>query len=85
MTVTSAGGAVPQGSVARGALALINRYRKISAGSQPRCRYDPTCSEYAAEAIARYGAIKGTWMATKRIARCHPWGAHGYDPVPVKD
>lgn len=46
------------------------------------CRYVPTCSEYALIAIKKYGPIKGTWLAMKRIARCHPWGGHGYDPVP---
>jgi putative membrane protein insertion efficiency factor len=46
------------------------------------CRYNPTCSQYAIEAINKYGAIKGSWMGLKRILRCHPWGGHGYDPVP---
>lgn len=46
------------------------------------CRYSPTCSAYALEAIKNHGPWKGTWLATKRILRCHPWGGHGYDPVP---
>ena len=46
------------------------------------CRYTPTCSQYALEALQKYGAIKGGWLALKRIFRCHPWGGHGYDPVP---
>lgn len=46
------------------------------------CRYTPTCSQYAIEAINKYGALKGSWMGLKRILRCHPWGGHGYDPVP---
>ena len=48
----------------------------------PSCRYNPTCSSYAIVALRRYGAAKGGWLALKRIARCHPWGGHGYDPVP---
>lgn len=46
------------------------------------CRYAPSCSEYAIEALKKYGAFKGTWLAVKRISRCHPWGRSGYDPVP---
>ncbi len=48
----------------------------------PSCRYQPSCSQYAIEAIEKHGAIKGGWMAAKRLMRCHPWGGHGYDPVP---
>lgn len=46
------------------------------------CRYTPTCSQYAIEAIRKFGPFKGGWLAVKRIARCHPWGGHGHDPVP---
>jgi putative membrane protein insertion efficiency factor len=46
------------------------------------CRYTPTCSQYGIEAVKKYGALKGGYMAIKRILRCHPWGGHGYDPVP---
>jgi len=45
------------------------------------CRYHPTCSQYAIDAIEKYGAIKGGWKAVKRILRCHPWGGSGYDPA----
>ena len=47
-----------------------------------RCRYTPTCSQYAIDAVKKHGALKGTWLAVKRILRCHPWGGSGYDPVP---
>ncbi|PWG03352.1 membrane protein insertion efficiency factor YidD [Sphingosinicella humi] len=48
----------------------------------PSCRYTPSCSAYAITAIERYGALRGGWMAAKRLSRCHPWGGSGYDPVP---
>jgi len=48
----------------------------------PSCRFAPSCSEYAILAIRKYGAIKGSWLAGKRLMRCHPWGGSGYDPVP---
>lgn len=46
------------------------------------CRYQPTCSAYALEALEKHGGIKGTWLAARRIGRCQPWGGSGYDPVP---
>ena len=48
----------------------------------PTCRYAPSCSEYMIQAVRKYGAIKGSWLGTKRLMRCHPWGGSGYDPVP---
>jgi putative membrane protein insertion efficiency factor len=54
----------------------------ISPLTPPSCRFTPTCSQYAIEAIKKYGPFKGGWLALKRICRCHPWGGHGYDPVP---
>lgn len=48
----------------------------------PRCRFLPTCSEYALEAVRTHGALRGGWLALRRIGRCHPWGGDGYDPVP---
>ena len=56
--------------------------RFISPLTPPVCRYTPSCSHYAVEAIQSYGPLKGFWMATKRIISCNPWGGHGYDPVP---
>ena len=66
-------------------LALVRFYRKsISPLRPPCCRFIPTCSQYALEAIEKYGALKGGWLAFKRIMRCHPFyrGGKSYDPVP---
>lgn len=56
----------------------------ISPLKPPTCRFTPTCSEYAVQALKTHGPFKGTYLAVRRIARCHPWGGHGYDPVPTK-
>jgi putative membrane protein insertion efficiency factor len=64
-------------------IGLIRLYQKcISPLTPPSCRFTPTCSQYGIEAIRKYGIIKGGWLTAKRIARCHPWGGSGYDPVP---
>jgi putative membrane protein insertion efficiency factor len=47
-----------------------------------KCRYEPTCSQYAVEALNKHGVLKGGWLSTKRICSCHPWGGKGFDPVP---
>lgn len=54
----------------------------ISPMLPPSCRYVPTCSQYAVEALRKHGPVKGLWLSVKRILRCHPWGGSGYDPVP---
>jgi putative membrane protein insertion efficiency factor len=63
-------------------LQLLRAYKwAVSPMFPPACRYQPTCSEYAMEAIDRYGALRGGWMAMGRLLRCHPFGGSGYDPV----
>ncbi len=64
-------------------IAIIKLYQLVISpllGSS--CRYIPTCSQYAIEALRKYGPLKGLWLTLKRISRCHPWGGHGPDPVP---
>ncbi|HEY8519738.1 MAG TPA: membrane protein insertion efficiency factor YidD [Gammaproteobacteria bacterium] len=70
-------------TAARALLAAIKLYRAtLSPWMGRSCRFHPTCSAYAAEAVARHGAVRGAWLALKRLGRCHPWGSFGYDPVP---
>ena len=62
---------------------LVHFYQKFISPYKPSCcRFTPTCSQYALEALRKYGPLKGSWLAFKRIIRCHPWGGSGYDPVP---
>ena len=74
---------VIKAAVGGGFLVLIRAYQLLlSPMLGASCRYTPTCSQYAVEAIRKHGPFKGGWFAVKRIARCHPWGGHGHDPVP---
>ena len=71
--------------MARALIAMIRWYRRaISAHTRPCCRFSPTCSKYAMEAIATHGALKGTALSIWRILRCNPFCKGGYDPVPPK-
>jgi len=64
-------------------IGIIRFYQvAISPLTAPTCRYAPSCSAYAREAIEVHGAVRGVWLALRRVLRCHPWGGHGYDPVP---
>jgi putative membrane protein insertion efficiency factor len=64
------------------ATALIKLYQVLAAPFPSPCRYYPTCSSYALEAVQRYGAVRGAWLGLRRILRCHPFRAGGFDPVP---
>jgi len=63
---------------------LVWRYL-ISPAMPPACRYLPSCSEYSLEALRVHGPVRGSWLTMRRLARCHPWGGHGYDPVPPRN
>ncbi len=67
----------------RALMLLIRGYQvTISAALPPACRFHPSCSHYAVEALSRYGVLKGGWLSLRRLARCHPWNPGGPDPVP---
>jgi putative membrane protein insertion efficiency factor len=71
--------------MARLLIALVRVYQlTLSPLIGPVCRYTPSCSHYACEALATHGALKGGWLAGRRLLRCHPWGGHGHDPVPAR-
>lgn len=70
----------------KGLILLIRFYQAaISPWLGPSCRHQPSCSFYMIEAVIEWGTLKGFWMGLKRLARCHPWGTAGYDPVPKKE
>jgi putative membrane protein insertion efficiency factor len=68
---------------ARTFLGTLNLYQRLTVHRPSPCRYVPSCSTYAHDAIETHGAARGTWLALRRLSRCHPWGGHGFDPVPV--
>jgi len=69
--------------LAKPLIGLVRLYRLVlSPWLGSNCRYQPTCSSYAIEALQVHGVMRGTWLAAKRMGRCHPWGGSGYDPVP---
>jgi hypothetical protein len=75
---------LPHPASARVLLSLVRAYQTARSGRPTGCRYLPSCSEYAVEAIDRHGAGRGAWLAARRISRCGPWGGHGIDPVPER-
>jgi putative membrane protein insertion efficiency factor len=76
----------PAGAVRAFLLGLIRLYQlTLSPWLGLQCRYEPTCSRYAAEALEQHGVARGVWLAAKRLGRCHPWGRSGYDPVPAHE
>jgi uncharacterized protein len=71
-------------AAARPLLAGVKLYQRLREGRPSPCRFVPSCSSYAAEALERHGAGRGAYLSTRRILRCHPWGGSGFDPVPDK-
>ncbi len=69
---------------ARGLARLVRIYQSVTAGRPSPCRFVPSCSTYALEALESHGALRGSALAARRLCRCHPWGGHGFDPVPER-
>jgi uncharacterized protein len=74
-----------ESAVVRGAIFVIQLYRHmVSPLRLPTCRFTPTCSQYAVDALAEYGLVRGSWLASVRLAKCGPWHRGGWDPVPER-
>ena len=73
---------VELGVCARTLLGLVRGYQALVDGRPSPCRFVPTCSSYALDSLDRHGAVRGSWLVLRRLGRCHPWGGHGWDPVP---
>lgn len=71
------------GPSARALRAVCRGWQLIRAGRPSPCRFQPTCSQYAIDALEAHGALRGAWLAAKRIGRCNPWGPYGFDPIPT--
>lgn len=72
-------------AAARALAAPVRLYQALRTGRPSPCRYVPTCSSYALEALAAHGAVRGAWLTVRRLGRCHPWGGLGADPVPARE
>ncbi len=70
------------GLFARVILVPVRLYQRIPRNRPPVCRYIPSCSQYTIEAVETHGGFRGLWLGLRRLSRCHPWGGHGFDPVP---
>jgi putative membrane protein insertion efficiency factor len=79
-STAAAGASLP----ARPLLRLVHWYQLAREGRPSPCRFVPSCSTYAAEALQEHGALRGSWLSARRLSRCHPWGGEGYDPVPPR-
>jgi putative membrane protein insertion efficiency factor len=68
--------------IARAEHLAVRGYRRLTTGRPSPCRFEPSCSTYALEALEGHGAARGSWLTIRRVVRCHPWGGSGWDPVP---